>query len=283
MKDFIRIGTSGGQADLKQLLDKVDGENPGWETSVMHFSVGLRFFEAFDIELGERATTHGMSLAVHPVDINLSAELDTDELQAFKRNTAGFPFIYLEEDLGLWRYERIFLGAHQTDPGFSDRSLCRSATNAATLQDIVGIPVVIENPPVYSGESGRGFWEYFQMACDRSGCQMAFDVGHYLGYCRSHNLPPSIPDAQNEIWKHIKTVHLSGMKLWRWNGADVWLDQHADPYNDEMLQIVQACITNKKNLHNILLEMEGADNDTRHKNHSLIKTIVQEHEDAGDA
>lgn len=273
MENLIRIGTSGGQADLKQLLDKTESESPEWETSVTHFSVGLRFFEAFDVQLGARALANGISLAVHPVDINLSAALNKDELYLFKKNLGGFPFIYLEEDLGLWRFQKIFLGAHQTDPGFSELSLFQAATNAATVQEIVGIPVVIENPPVYSGEIGVGFWDYFQRACDLSGCQMAFDIGHYLGYCRIHNLPSQVPDAQSIIWEQIKTIHLSGMKFWRWNGTDVWLDQHADKYNDEMLRIAKTCVTNEKTLHNILLEMEGADRDTRLQNYLLINTI----------
>lgn len=274
MNNDIRIGTSGGQADLKRLVEKLERNNQGWETSVTHFSVGLRFFEPFDVELGERALANGISLAVHPVDINLSAELDRGELCVLKKNLGGFPFIYLEEDLGLWRYQRVFLGAHQTDPGFSEVSLYQAASNAAFVQEMVSIPVVIENPPVYSGEIGMGFWEYYKRICDLSGCQMAFDVGHYLGYCRVHNLSHPMPDIQSDIWKHIKTVHLSGMKSWRWNGVAVWLDQHADKYNDEMLHIAQACITNERVLHNVLLEMEGADNDVRHQNFLLIKAIL---------
>lgn len=274
MNSNIRIGTSGGQDDLKRLIDKLEGTNPGWEASIAHFSVGLRYFEPFDRELGERALMNDLSLAVHPVDINLSAKLDKDELRVFKNNLRGFPFIYLEEDLGLWRYHNIFLGAHQTDPGFSEESLYRAAKNASAVREIIDIPVIIENPPVYSGEVGMGFWEYYKRACELSSCQMAFDVGHYLGYCKIHNIPYKMPNIKDSIWGHIKTVHLSGMKSWRWNGVAVWLDQHADKYNDEMLQILQACVANEQILHNVLLEMEGASDEIRQQNYISINAIM---------
>ncbi|MCD5989424.1 DUF692 family protein [Pseudomonas phytophila] len=276
MNNDIRIGTSGGQDDLKLLVDKLENNHLGWETSVKHFSVGLRFFESFEVELGERALATGLSLAVHPVDINLSADLDNGELSTLKENLRNFPFIYLEEDLGLWRYKNIFLGAHQTDPGFSETSLHQAASNAAFVQDELGIPVIIENPPVYSGDIGMGFWAYYEQVCDSSGCQMAFDVGHYLGYCRVNSIPCRVPDKSCDIWKSIKTVHLSGMKYWKWNGAAVWLDQHADKYNDEMIRIAQSCINNVKDLHNILLEMEGANNIVRQQNFLLVKSLLQE-------
>lgn len=277
MNSKIRIGTSGGQADLKEFVQKLENGHQEWEASIAHFSVGLRFFETFDVELGERALANGISLAVHPVDINLSAGVDGRELGIFKKNLRNFPFIYLEEDLGLWRYQRIFLGAHQTDPGFSEASLFQAATNAVVVQDRIGIPVIIENPPVYSGNIDTGFWEYYKRICDVSGCQMAFDVGHYLGYCKIHRIPYQLLDAQCDIWKNIKTVHLSGMKYWQWNGVEVWLDQHADPYNKDMLNITRTCIIHSKCVHNILLEMEGADKNVRHQNYLLVKKALQEH------
>ncbi|HEX8592046.1 MAG TPA: DUF692 family protein [Pseudomonas sp.] len=278
MNSDIRIGTSGGQDDLKLMVEKLENNHSGWEAAVRHFSVGLRFFEPFDVELGERALATGLSLAVHPVDINLSGDLDNEELSTLKKNLGSFPFIYLEEDLGLWRYQNIFLGAHQTDPGFSEVSLYQAASNAAFVQEKLGIPVIIENPPVYSGHIGMGFWEYYKQVCKASGCQMAFDVGHYLGYCRTQNISCRVPDKNHEIWKNIKTVHLSGMKYWQWNGAAVWLDQHADKYNDEMIRISQSCLNNVDDLHNVLLEMEGADNNVRRQNFLLVESLLHEYE-----
>lgn len=274
MRSRIRIGTSGDQADLESLLNKHEGNNQDWEASITHFSLGLRFFEPFDKRLGDRAVSNGISLAVHPVDINLSAELNSDELRIFKQNLGGFPFIYLEEDLGLWRYQKVFLGSHQTDPGFSESSLHQAAHNALMVQEKLDMPVVIENPPIYSGAIGMGFFEYYEKVCELSRCQMAFDVGHYLGYCTIHSLPYQMPDKHRAIWRYIKTVHFSGMKRWQWNGISVWLDQHADKYNDAMLKIGQACITNAETLQNILLEMEGAKDEIRYQNFQLIEKIL---------
>jgi hypothetical protein len=60
------------------------------------------------------------------------------------------------------------------------------------------------------------------------------------------------------------------MKSWTWNGVAVWLDQHADRLDDQILQITKKCIENGKALHNILLEMEGATNEVRHQNILLV-------------
>lgn len=274
MGNHLRLGKSGSQRDLKNLIDDKRSSLSSVASRFTHFSLGYRQGEKLDTELCRMAVGQGMSLSIHPVDINLSTELIVSELRELKNDLSGFPFSYLEEDLGLWRYDKLFLGAHQTNQALCRESLGRVLRNLPVIQDILCIPVVVENPPVYSNPGREDFWSYYSELCSTSGCKMALDIGHFIGWCKVRGVAATCPAPEHSIWDSITTIHLSGMKTWSWGGVPVWLDQHSDVFDSATLSVLKQCVLNSGRLQNVLLEMEGATMAVQAENIGLVSGVL---------
>ncbi|MNM51969.1 hypothetical protein D3C81_630400 [compost metagenome] len=274
MGKHLRLGKSGSQRDLQSLINDKRLGASNVTSRFAHFSLGFRQGEKVDAELCELAVSLGVSLSIHPVDINLSMELVVSELRELKDNLSGFPFSYLEEDLGLWRYDKLFLGAHQTNQALSRESLTRVLRNLPVVQEILGVPVVVENPPVYSNPGSEDFWWYYSELCSASGCKMAFDIGHYIGFCKVRGMAATCPAPEHAIWDSITTIHLSGMKTWSWGGVPVWLDQHSDIFDATILEVLKQCVLSSGRLQNVLLEMEGATEEVQDENIRLVGGVL---------
>ncbi|MNP87597.1 hypothetical protein D3C76_1886120 [compost metagenome] len=61
-----------------------------------------------------------------------------------------------------------------------------------------------------------------------------------------------------------------------WNGISVWLDQHSDPFNNELMDAFKPTIANAYNAKNILLEMEGSSIEVERNNIYLVKKLLAE-------
>lgn len=61
-----------------------------------------------------------------------------------------------------------------------------------------------------------------------------------------------------------------------WNGIPVWLDQHSDPFNKELMEAFKQTITQAYNAGNILLEMEGSSIEVEQHNIDLVKKSLAE-------
>ena len=118
------------------------------------------------------------------------------------------------------------------------------------------------------------FWEYFSKILVGSNTKMAFDIGHYVGYCRSLEKEIYMPMPHAEIWDRIQTIHISGAQLWEWQGISVWLDRHTDIINPYLLKVATHCLRCASDLHSVLLEMEGADQDAQFKNIGNVMAIL---------
>lgn len=272
----LKIGISGDLQKLKEFTCALQEKGSIYERyPARHFSLGIRPWDKLEDELIDSTLGSGVTLSIHPVDINFSGELDFDELHALKKIVDRLPAIYIEEDIGLWRIENLFLGAHQINPPMTKPLMDLTLSNSEIVQDLFRLPVALENPPVYYEFGNIDFWDFYGELCSKTGLLMAFDIGHYLGYCKSKNVDARLPSAGDPVWKKIKTIHMSGMKSWMWNGVPVWLDQHSDRFSDELLNICEAAATCSPCVHNILLEIEGAPPDVESHNLNEISELVQ--------
>jgi uncharacterized protein (UPF0276 family) len=271
-KDSIRLGISGDIGKLKQFIQhRTDSNSIYHQARIRHFSLGIRPWDKIEDSLIDTCASADFTLSAHPVDINFSGTLDMSILKDLKDVLHTLPIIYIEEDIGIWRNGNLFLGAHQTNPPMTNDTLRTTAANAKVVSDHFEIPVILENPPIYSEFGNIAFWDFYLELCIRSDCMMAFDIGHYLGYCKTKDLEFDLPCATHEIWNLIKTIHISGIKTWRWNGVPVWLDQHSDHFNNDLIDTFKKTISKVRKTHNILLEMEGAPLDVEHSNISIIQ------------
>lgn len=258
MNTGTRLGISGDINKLASIAHSVTHTKNHNFSTIRHFSLGLRPWEKLDCSLIDFLTANDITLSAHPTDINFSETVNIPDLKSLKKALTSWPVLYIEEDMGLWRSDQLFLGAHQLNPVMNEASLLQTKKNLIQTADILELPIVVENPPVYYEGGNIDFWNYYLTLCTESKSQMAFDIGHYMGYCKSQGERNTYTLPDHELWKHVKTLHLSGIKSWQWNGLPVWLDQHADEFKQTSLELLKLATQRASQFENILLEMEGA-------------------------
>ena len=272
----VRLGISGDINKLASIANAVRQDRDHPFTNIHHFSLGLRPWEILDETLIDFLHKHNISLSAHPTDINFSGKLNITELKQLNKTLKFWPVLYIEEDMGLWRTGKLFLGAHQLNPVMNKISLRKTRLNILAASEILERPITVENPTIYYEAGNIDFWDYYLELCTLSKSQMAFDIGHYIGYCKSQGQPTAYRLPPHDLCNLIRTVHISGIKSWTWNGIHVWLDQHADEFKTPSLALLKHVVEQSRNISNVLLEMEGASTSAEACNIDLVSTLLRE-------
>ncbi|MCC8372544.1 hypothetical protein CKY10_05895 [Photorhabdus sp. HUG-39] len=271
------IGVSGDIEKLRFVYHEKNKDRNSIFHKIGHFSLGARVWDEFDDEIVAMANMGNMTISFHPVDINFSGKLIKEEMLSLKKLIKKLPISYLEEDIGIWRCGDLFLGPHQTNPALNEEGILVTAKNILFAREFFEKEIALENPPVYSELGDINFWDYYVKLCEESKAYFAFDLGHYIGYCRTLESDATVlPDMDNVIWDKIITIHISGMKKWKWRGVSVWLDQHSDPFDEDLISLYKQCKSWCKRLENTLLEQEGANHQVEKLNINSIWEAIYE-------
>jgi len=266
------LGISAGLNDIERIChDKLAGNR---YQNIAHLSVGFRPGESSGDHLKTLLKEAQITTSLHPVDVNLSDMIEEGELQYIRNVADHLEPLYFEEDLGLWLHRKLFLESHLLNPIMSTESMNLTIDNVRKCREFLGIPIAIENPPVYWANGDVDFWDYFINIAEQADCWIAFDVGHFIGYCRSMDKKVYFPKEQSFVWDRINTLHLSGMKSWHWNGIPVWIDRHSELFNEQIIAVASYCLKKTRSLHNVVLEMEGASVEIENRNVDTINNIL---------
>lgn len=134
----LRLGISGDIKKLASIANIVmHGENHAFH-NIHHFSLGLRPWEKLDNSLIDFLMSQDISLSAHPTDINFSEKINITALKLLKKTLSQWPAAYIEEDMGLWRKGKLFLGAHQLNPIMNEASIRQTKQNILEASEILG-------------------------------------------------------------------------------------------------------------------------------------------------
>src|SRR3990167_6979274 len=101
---YPRLGISAGLNDIRAIChDKLSGKR---YQDICHLSVGFRPHEMIKGKLDDLLKEAGITISLHPVDINLSDIVEEKELDQIKKLIDQLQPVYFEEDLGLWRHRK---------------------------------------------------------------------------------------------------------------------------------------------------------------------------------
>jgi hypothetical protein len=268
----VRLGISVSLLELEKLFES---GLTGALGRINHFSLEFKVEERGPFEkVGKMARNAQCTISLHPVDLNLSDKLNLDHLERVVEIANTMDAKYIEEDLGIWRISNLFMGSHLVNPMMTNDSIQQTMENLLYIQAITPISILIENPPVYWNSGPVEFWDYFTEIMLKSKANMAFDIGPYVGYCRSMERDVYLPKANAKVWDLIRTIHLSGAQLWEWHGVPVWLDRHTEPISQYLLKIATYCLRNASKAYSVLLEMEGANQATRAQNIENVIAVL---------
>ncbi len=94
---------------------------------------------------------------------------------------------------------------------YTAESLRHVADRVRHVQDLLGAPLIIENPSTYVGfrASTMPEWEFLAGLCERTGCGLLLDVNNIHVSARNHGFAPA--DYLAAIpWERVVQFHIAG-------------------------------------------------------------------------
>ncbi|HST48279.1 DUF692 family multinuclear iron-containing protein [Jatrophihabitans sp.] len=192
---------------------------------VGYVNLGIRHDDIVPEELPGLLAECGWPVVVHAIDINLSTDLDPEQLAGLKRLGDALDARWYEEDLGVWVWQRMSLGLHHLPPLLTAESAERSAANVVRCRELLGRPFHVENPPVHYAEGELDMWQYLAAVAEAADCGIILDSGHLIGYHLNTDTPIELR-AGWPGWPRVRELHISGFQLVDLGDRPTWIDQH---------------------------------------------------------
>ena len=113
---------------------------------------------------------------------------------------------------------------------YTDEALYHMIARVAQVQDVLGRPILIENPSSYLQyvESAIPEWEFLAVLAERTGCGVLLDVNNIYVSARNHGFDASA--YLRAIPRHlVREIHLAGFTVNRFDGGEILIDTHNRP------------------------------------------------------
>jgi uncharacterized protein (UPF0276 family) len=118
----------------------------------------------------------------------------------------------------------------------SEESLEHTASRIEQVQDMLGVPLMLENPSTYVefAASTMSEWEFLHALCDKTGCGLLLDVNNIYVSSRNHGFKPV--DYLNGVpWDRVVQFHVAGHTD---NGSHC-VDTHIGPVPNPVWEILK--------------------------------------------
>jgi uncharacterized protein (UPF0276 family) len=179
-------------------------------------------------------------LALHGVSMNIGAVdgLDMDYLKQLRRLADRFDPLWVSDHVCWTAVDGI--QAHDLLPlPYSDEALDVVSRNVRVAQDVLGRPLVLENPSTYLEFPGSMTEAAFLAAlCARTGCYLLLDVNNIVVSATNHGR--SIDEWLDHIpLDRVRQIHLAGHS----QGRDLLVDTHDAPVPTSVWDLYQRFIS----------------------------------------
>jgi len=117
---------------------------------------------------------------------------------------------------------------------YSEEALRHLVGRIRQVQDVLEMPLILENPSTYAefAYSTMSEWEFLAAMAEESGCGLLLDVNNIFVSCENHGL-----DAREYLagvpWDHVVYFHLAGHSVFETHR----LDTHDDHVCDEVWEL----------------------------------------------
>ncbi|KQX20708.1 MULTISPECIES: MNIO family bufferin maturase [unclassified Sphingomonas] len=163
---------------------------------------------------------HGVSMSIGSAD-----GLDRAYLDRLKALVDEIEPLFVSDHLSWSRFEGF--SAHDLLPlPYTEEVLDLVCANVATAQDVLGRPMLVENPSSYVVFDGSTMteWEFLDALCARSGCGLLLDINNIFVSATNHGFDPlayidGVPAGP------VRQVHLAGHS----RGDGLLIDTHDQP------------------------------------------------------
>ena len=171
---------------------------------------------------------HGVSMSIGSAD-----GLRTDYLRRLKALADEIEPLFVSDHLS-WSRHGAF-NSHDLLPlPYTEEALDLVCANIARAQEVLGRPMLFENPSSYLAFGGADMteWEFLSAMAARTGCGLLLDVNNIHVSATNHGF-----DAQDYIagipFEHVRQIHLAGHS----QGAGLLIDTHDSPVSEAVWRL----------------------------------------------
>lgn len=170
-----------------------------------------------DVRAHYPVALHGVSMSVGSAD-----GLDPDYLRRLRALADEIEPLFVSDHLCWTRIEGF--NSHDLLPlPYTEEALQVVTNNVAKAQDVLGRPMLIENPSSYISFDPADMteWEFLDALCARTGCGLLLDVNNVYVSARNHGFDAlayldGVPAAR------VRQIHLAGHTV----GPELLIDTH---------------------------------------------------------
>ena len=170
------------------------------------------------------------AVALHGVSMNIGTSdgVDRDYLRRLRALADSVQPLWVSDHL-CWTGVEGF-NSHDLLPlPYTREALDMVAENVAVAQDILGRPLVLENPSTYLafGEAEMSEATFLAELCARTGCYLLLDVNNIYVSATNHGFDPD-DWLEHLPLDRVRQIHLAGHSV----GRDMLVDTHDAPVPD---------------------------------------------------
>jgi uncharacterized protein (UPF0276 family) len=171
---------------------------------------------------------HGVSMSIGSAD-----GLRTDYLRRLKALADEIDPLFVTDHVSWSRIGGF--NSHDLLPvPYTEEALDLVCANIAQAQDVLGRPMLFENPSSYLafGDAAMTEWEFLSAMARRTGCGLLLDVNNIYVSAANHGY-----DARDYIagipFEHVRQIHLAGHS----QGEDLLIDTHDAPVSEAVWRL----------------------------------------------
>ena len=167
---------------------------------------------------------HGVSMSIGSAD-----GLDRDYLRRLKALADEVDPLFVSDHLSWSRIDGF--NSHDLLPiPYTEEALDRVCANIAMAQDVLGRPMLFENPSSYLLFDGAmSEWEFLAEMARRTGCDLLLDVNNIFVSATNHGFDP-VAFLDGIPANRVRQIHLAGHS----QGRDMLIDTHDSPVCDDV-------------------------------------------------
>jgi uncharacterized protein (UPF0276 family) len=175
---------------------------------------------------------HGVSMSIGSAD-----GVRVDYLRRLRALVDAVEPIFVSDHLSWSRIGRF--NSHDLLPlPYTEESLALVCTNIHCAQELLGRPLLLENPSSYIAWPGEMTeWEFLAAMCARTGCELLLDVNNIFVSASNHRFDAGVYLAGIPA-ERVRQIHLAGHS----QGRDLLIDTHDQPVPESVWALYAAAL-----------------------------------------
>lgn len=166
---------------------------------------------------------HGVSMSIGSAD-----GLNPDYLRRLKSLVDEIEPLFVSDHLSWSRIDGF--NSHDLLPiPYTDEALDIVCANIERAQDVLGRPMLVENPSSYLAFDGASMteWEFIAAMSKRTGCQLILDVNNVFVSASNHGFD-ALAFLDGIPPDRVRQIHLAGHS----QGPELLIDTHDSPVSE---------------------------------------------------